>query len=151
MFMQSQSPLPPSLSYVSLRFSTFGLQCKQTAIVTPPSSADRRSLGCDGGSIREGTGEETGIFFAFNAGNPCVERVKAQNVRGGCSLGGPHYVATAVVKGQCRRSSYADVQFYGFEFNSLFNLSIIYQYFSSQSFRDGSAHNWIVEDSHKNS
>ena len=44
--------------------------------------------------------------------------------------------ATAVVTGQCRCSADADVQFYGFQINILFNLSIIYQHFSMQSFRD---------------
>ena len=43
-------------------------------------------------------------------------------------------MATAVVKGQCRRSSDADVQFYGFEINILFNLSIIYQYINVSLF-----------------
>ena len=54
------------------------------------------------------------------------------------------------LKGQCRRSSDADVQFYSFQINILFNLSIIYQYFSMQSFRDYSERIWIIKYSHKN-
>ena len=66
------------------------------------------------------------------------------------SLRGPRSTATAVVKGQCRCSSDADVQFYGFQINILFNLSIIYQYFAIQSFIDDSARTTIIKHSRKN-
>ena len=72
----------------------------------------------------------SGIFSAFYSGHTRGDRPKAQNARGGCLLGGPSAVATAVVKGLCRCSSTADVWFYGSQINILINLSIIYQYFS---------------------
>ena len=68
-------------------------------------------------------------------------RGQSTECAGRVSLGRPRFVATAVVKGQCRCSSDADVQFYSFQINILFNLSMIYQYFSMQSFRDDSARN----------
>ena len=75
---------------------------------------------------------------------------QSTELAGRVSLGGPRAVATAVVKGQCRCSADADVRFYGFQINILFNLSITYQYFSMQSFRDDSAGIWIIKHSLKN-
>ena len=69
---------------------------------------------------------------------------------GRVSLGGLRFIATAVVKGQCRCLSDADVQFYSFQINILFNLSMIYQYFSIQSFRDDSEGSLIIKHTHKN-
>ena len=69
---------------------------------------------------------------------------------GGCFIRGLRSTATAVVKEQCRCSADADVQFYGFQINIHFNLSIKYQYFSMKSFIDDSARTWIIKHSQKN-
>ena len=78
-----------------------------------------------------------------------MERVKAQNVREGVSR-------TSALHGNGSRqgpvpfSSDAYFHYYGFQINILFDLSIIYQYLSMQSFRDDSAGSWIIKHDHKN-
>ena len=89
---------------------------------------------------RPSAASATRVFFAFNSGNLRVERVKHRTC-GRVSIGRPRFVATAVVKGQCRCSSGADVWFYGFQINILLILSMIQQYFPILSFRDDSARN----------
>ena len=39
-----------------------------------------------------------GLFSVFSSGYHREDRPKAQNVRGGCLLGGPRTIATAVVR-----------------------------------------------------
>ena len=62
-----------------------------------------------------------GLFSAFNSGHHRGDRTKAQNVRGGCLLEGPHAVATAVVKGlspffrcQCLTLRFSNQYLHGF-------------------------------------
>ena len=67
--------------------------------------------------LRPGQTSLLGTLSAFDSVHTRGDRLKAQNVRGRCLLGGPRAVATAVVKGRCRRSSSADDWFYDYQIN----------------------------------
>ena len=74
-----------------------------------------------------------GALLAFYSVNSRGDSLKAQNARGaggGCFIGGPRNLATAVVKGMCRCSSDTEVRFYSRQINFLMCLSIIYQHFT---------------------
>ena len=80
--------------------------------------------------------EVTRLFFAFNSGHPCVERIKAQNVQGKC-LSDVRASWQRPSLSKCRRSSVTEVWFSSFQINTPMDLSMIYQHFAYSYYRKG--------------